>query len=139
MILTDTNVFSALMRLGKEPKVRHWLDHIDAGQLRVSAITLFETQYGIARLPAGGRREEINTSFFGILTDVFGGYVVPFDEGAAIAAGHVYALLRTYGRNVDVADCQIAGTAIARDAAVATRNTRDFTGLGLALINPWDE
>jgi toxin FitB len=137
MILVDTNVFSAMMRLGSEPKVRHWLDHVDAAQLRVSAISLFEIQHGLARLADGRRRNAISSNFLDVLTRVFDDHVVPFDELAALAAGKVYAEHRSKGRNVDVPDCQIGGTAIAIDAAIATCNTTDFEGLGIELINPW--
>ncbi len=39
----------------------------------------------------------------------------------------------------ELADLQIAGIADAYGLELATRNVRDFTGLGLALINPWDD
>ena len=35
-------------------------------------------------------------------------------------------------------DALIAGTANAHDMALATRNTTDFDGLGVAVINPWE-
>jgi len=34
-------------------------------------------------------------------------------------------------------DGLIAATAIAHDLALATRNTKDFEGLGIHLIDPW--
>lgn len=33
----------------------------------------------------------------------------------------------------------IAATALAQGAQLATRNVSDFTGLGVDLINPWDQ
>jgi len=33
----------------------------------------------------------------------------------------------------------IAATALERGLTVVTRNTKDFTGLGVDLINPWPE
>ena len=41
------------------------------------------------------------------------------------------------GRPVEIRDLQIAGIAIARKAAIATRNIRHFEGLGVDLIDPW--
>jgi predicted nucleic acid-binding protein len=32
---------------------------------------------------------------------------------------------------------QIAGITAARRGTLATRNTRHFTGIGLALVDPW--
>lgn len=40
---------------------------------------------------------------------------------------------------LDVADSLIAATAAVRRLAVATRNTGDFEGLDLRLINPWQK
>lgn len=34
-------------------------------------------------------------------------------------------------------DCQIAAIARAHGASVATRNTADYEGCGVALIDPW--
>jgi predicted nucleic acid-binding protein len=41
------------------------------------------------------------------------------------------------GRPVDVRDTLIAGIAVAREAAIATRNTRHFEDLPITVINPW--
>lgn len=35
------------------------------------------------------------------------------------------------------ADAVIAATTLALGATLATRNSADFTGVGLPLINPW--
>ena len=47
------------------------------------------------------------------------------------------ATRRAAGRPIAQADCQIAAIARTRGAAVATRNTADFEGCGLNLIDPW--
>jgi predicted nucleic acid-binding protein len=36
-------------------------------------------------------------------------------------------------------DALLAATASAHDLAVATRNTRDFQGCGVRLVNPWTD
>jgi len=36
-----------------------------------------------------------------------------------------------------MADAQIAAVCAAREAILATRNTSDFTGTGIELVNPW--
>ena len=42
------------------------------------------------------------------------------------------------GQSLDASDLQIAAIALTRGHHVATRNIRDFEGLGLTLINPFD-
>jgi predicted nucleic acid-binding protein len=43
------------------------------------------------------------------------------------------------GRPISQFDCQIAAIARAHEAAVATRNTTDYEGCGLTVIDPWQE
>jgi predicted nucleic acid-binding protein len=38
---------------------------------------------------------------------------------------------------VALADALIGGMALAHGATLATRNTADFDGFGLSLLNPW--
>jgi predicted nucleic acid-binding protein len=42
------------------------------------------------------------------------------------------------GLPIDTADAVIAAIALEHGAQLATRNTKDFTELGLVLINPWN-
>jgi len=60
-----------------------------------------------------------------------------FDVPAAVSAGHVAATQRRAGRPVEFRDVFIAGITAARKATLATRNTRHFDGLGLAVVDPW--
>jgi len=41
------------------------------------------------------------------------------------------------GRPISQFDCQIAAIARARETTVATRNTGDYEGCGIGLIDPW--
>lgn len=42
------------------------------------------------------------------------------------------------GRPISLADAEIAGICVSRNAALATRNTTDFTGIpDLRLVNPF--
>lgn len=137
MILLDTNVLSALMQREPEPVVVTWLDAQPPESIWTTSITLFEVRFGLELLPAGRRRRSLEESFTKMMEEDFEGRVVPFDEGAAQAAGQIAAERRQSGRTVEIRDVQIAGIALARKAAIATRNVRHFEGLGPALINPW--
>jgi len=39
---------------------------------------------------------------------------------------------------VPMADALIGGMPLAHGATLATRNVADFTGYGLAIVNPWN-
>lgn len=136
MILLDTNVISAVMRLPDEPRVRKWLDTQDCTRLFISAPSIFELSHGIERLPPGRRRLALESVFVMVLGK-FSERILDFGMEAAIEAGKVRALHTARGRNAEVVDHQIAGIAIARKAAIATRNTTDFAGLGVKTIGPW--
>jgi toxin FitB len=60
MYLLDTNVLSELMRGLPERRVIEWLDSRDASDLWISAITAAELRVGVARLPEGARKTDLN-------------------------------------------------------------------------------
>ena len=64
----------------------------------------------------------------------FAGRVLVFDEAAELQAG-----CRGEGRCIPVIDSLIAAICSARGFILATRNIRDFEGLGIELINPWSD
>ena len=68
----------------------------------------------------------------------FAGRVLPFDEQAARAFAPITTSRRAQGRPIAEFDAQIAAIARVHDATLATRNTDDFEGCGVRLINPWE-
>ncbi|MEK6373853.1 MAG: type II toxin-antitoxin system VapC family toxin [Acidobacteriota bacterium] len=137
MILLDTNVISALMQRDADPIVVAWLDSQPSESIWTTSITVFEVRFGLEILASGRRRRSLEEAFRKTLEDDFEGRVVPFDEAAAQAAGHIAAERRRLGRTIEIRDVQIAGIAAARKAAIATRNLRHFEDLDLELIDPW--
>lgn len=135
MILLDTNVVSALM--AQDATVVAWLDTQPAESIWLTSITVFEAEFGLALLPARKRRKALETAFAALLSEDLEGRVVSFDTAAASAAARLAAERRRAGRPVDMRDTQIAGIAISRRAAVATRNVRHFEGLPTAVVSPW--
>lgn len=137
MILLDTNVISALMQREPEPVVVAWLDAQPPESIWTTSVTLFEVRFGLELLAAGRRRRSLEEAFSKMIEEDFEGRVAPFDESAAHTAGRIAAERRQLGRSIEIRDVQIAGIALARKAAIATRNVRHFEGLGPVLINPW--
>jgi toxin FitB len=137
MILLDTNVVSAMMRIQLEPRVAAWLSRQPANALATSAVTVFEIQNGIEQMPIGKRRNAQKAALTELLNDLFSSAVLPFDTAAAVEAGRIRAQQLGSGNNVAVPDSLIAGIARSVGAAIATRNTKDFAGLGIALVDPW--
>jgi len=136
VIILDTNVISALMRAPPDAAVIGWLDRQPAESIWTTAITVFEIRFGIELL-ANSRRETLEALFEQSLVEDFQGRVLPFDGAAAREAATIAAQRRRDGRPVDLRDTQIAGIAVTRRAAVATRNRRHFQGLDVDVFDPW--
>lgn len=137
MFLIDTNVISELMRATPAPSVLNWFSTQDPSALYLSAVTEAELRTGIAILPAGQRREGLKAALDATLAVDFEGRILPFDTDAAKTYAEIAAGRRSSGRPIPDADCQIAAIARAAGMPVATRNTRDFEGCGVDVINPW--
>lgn len=137
MIVLDTNVIAELMRPRPEPKVLAWADRLAPATVGITTMSEAEILHGIARLPEGRRREELQRCWDALLPALFSERVLAFDREAA----HWYAqLLRQrerLGRPMTTADAGIAATTLALGAGLATRNVADFEGIGIDLINPW--
>ena len=137
MYVLDTNVVSELMRPAPDPSVEAWVAKHPAAHLYLSSIGEAELRYGVAIMPAGRRREALAAAVDGLVREDFAGRVLPFDSAAAHAYAEIAAARRRAGRPVSQADCQIAAIAHARGLALATRNVRDFAGMGIEIADPW--
>jgi predicted nucleic acid-binding protein len=137
LIILDTNVLSALMQRHPEEAVVVWLDGQPAESIWITSITLFEVRLGVALLPKGKRQKELEAALDALLEADLEGRVLDFDSPAAVQAASLAAARQRAGRTVDVRDTQIAGIALSRRAAIATRNVRDFRGLSVPVIDPW--
>jgi predicted nucleic acid-binding protein len=137
MILVDTNVLSAMMRVAVEPAIERWFDAQPPESIWTTTITIFEIHFGVALLAPGRRRDQLYDAFGRAIGEILGGRVLPFDRTAAETAATIAARQRQIGRPVEIRDVQIAGIVAARKATLATRNTRHFENLGITLVDPW--
>ncbi len=137
MIIVDTNIVSELLRPTPEPRVEGWLAAQDGLNIYLTAISEAELRFGVAIMGNGKRREALAGAIDRILREDLAGRILAFDSEAAEAYAAIAATRRAAGRPISQADCQIAAIARARVATVATRNTTDFEGCGIDLINPW--
>lgn len=134
MILLDTNVVSELMKVEPEPRVRAWLDVQDIAVVWTSAVSIYEVRWGIERLPPGRRRTMLDAGLDAVLQRDLHGRIATLDTSAARAAA---ALQSNQALGAGLMDILIAGIAVARRAAVATRNVRHFIDLPVQVIDPW--
>jgi toxin FitB len=100
----------------------------------LSVLTVGELRFGIERLPAGPRRDRLEDWLTNDLLVVARRRVLPLNEPVLQRWGRLRASLK---RTMPVIDSLIAATALHHGMALATRNVRDFAGLGLRVINPF--
>ena len=137
MIVLDTNVVSELMRDEPDPRVEQWVAAQLVEELWMSAMTLLEIERGLLRCFPGKAQEKLRQRFVNIVDKTLPGQIVPL---GAHEATHVAGLLDSQarrGRPVTLADAIIAGSAIAHNALVATRDAAVLEALGNAAVNPW--
>ena len=137
MIILDTNVLSELLRPQPAKQVERWLAAQDGTKIYFTTTGEAELRHGVALLPAGKRRNALTRAIDGLLDEDLRDRILPFDRAAARAYATLAAARRATGRPISQFDCQIAAIAHAREATVATRNTGDYEGCGIELIDPW--
>jgi predicted nucleic acid-binding protein len=137
VILLDTNVLSELMRTRPAPTLISWLDAYPPEDIWTTSVSVFEVRFGLALMADGRRRRDLSAAFEALLITDLQGRVASVDTAAADAAAMLAADCRRLERSVDFRDTLIAGVAIARRAGVATRNTRHFQDIGVAVSDPW--
>ena len=136
--LLDTNVLSELMRPAPSAPVLAWFAQQHTDAMHTSSITQAEVLTGIALLPAGRRRDALAEAAQAMFAEDFAGRILPFDSAAAEHYALLVARRTAQGRPISTEDAQIAAIALASDATLVTRNTRDFSGIdGLVQIDPW--
>jgi toxin FitB len=138
MILVDTNVISELFKAEPNAAVALYLERQPAETVFTAAICEAEIRYGVARMPRGRRRDELIARVARFFDAGFQDQVLPFDHACAVLYGELRSAREAAGKPIPAQDAMIAGTALAYGVrAIVTRNTRDFAGCGVKVIDPW--
>jgi hypothetical protein len=138
VIVLDTNVISELMRPQPEPRVLTWANGLDPEMVAITAMNEAEILHGLARLPDGRRKQQLQQSWDLLVAELFVGRIWPFTSEAAHWYGELLWRRELLARPMATADAVIAATALAHGVSLATRNVADLAEIGLELINPWD-
>lgn len=138
MIIFDTNVISERFRESPDKRVSEWLGSVDRDETAMTTVTIAELLLGAALMPQGRRRMEVETRIDLVIGETFRGRIEAFDHEAANAFPSVIVERRRIGRPIAFQDAQIAAICLSRGATLATRNIKDFEGLGVKLIDPWE-
>jgi len=137
-ILLDTCAISELRKPNPSPSFAAWFNDCDERLLYLSSVTLGELRYGIDVLPDGKRRNELLT-WYSRLCLCYEGHIIPPTLEICEQWGAMRARRQVGGKPLGMADGLIAATALNAGMALVTRNTSDFDGLGVEILNPWDD
>jgi len=136
-LLLDTNVLSEWQKTQPAEPVARFGEAIKNADTFVSVISVAELGYGIARLPLGRKRTDLEL-WFANTEHEYAGRILSIELETAQIWANLVARLHGSGRNITEADAWIAATAIQQGLQLATRNVRDFAETGVSIINPWD-
>lgn len=135
MIVVDTNVWSETLRPQPDARVLAWLrDESTAAYMPVT--TVHELRFGVARLDPGRRRDELASGIERMIVGMRD-RILPYGAVEAAAHAEFRAEAGRAGRHLTAEDGQILAIAQVHGAAIATRNTADFEGFGVPLVDPW--
>lgn len=136
MYLLDTNVLSEL-RKGRrcDPAVRRWAGATAKDRHCISVLSFGEIRKGIETLR---RRSPDQCPAFERwlerLGNDYGQDVLPLSASVIDRWGRLAA-----ERSLPVIDGLLAATALEFRLTVATRNTKDFEGTGVEVVNPFED
>lgn len=133
LFLLDTNVVSEAGRPRPDPGVVDFLRR--ERDICVSVILFEELSFGLDRAPPE-RRARLTLFCEGVFAQ-FGALALPADLDIARLSGRLRANANNEGRTLHMSDALMAATAMTHGAILATRNSRDFVGLGVELCNPF--
>jgi predicted nucleic acid-binding protein len=130
--LLDTTGVSALMRL--DPTLRAWIDALPPGDAVLTcAITRGEVLYGIRRLPAGQRRQGLETQASRVFTRM---RCLPVPEQAADEYARLKVQTVSAGIQLSENDLWIAATATVVGASLVTTDA-DFARVSGLMVDDW--
>ena len=136
--LVDTNVISEIIRATPDAQVAAWSQRTPKEGLFLSVISIGELRKGITMLPLSARRTQLEKSIEEQIPFWFGDRILPVTQSIAERWGILDGQRQLMGRPLNVPDGQIAATALEHGLSLATRNVKDFAGLGVTIVNPWE-
>ncbi len=138
MIVLDTNVLSEAMKPSPDARVMHWLEGYQVRSLATTAISIAEVKYGLACLPEGKRRRDLEERFDLFIVKGFGSHVLSFDNSSASVYAEIVSLRKKAGRAIEAFDAMIASICRTHGTSLATRNGTHFQDCGIEILNPWE-
>lgn len=129
-VLLDTNICIYIIKQQPANVLKHFLE-FQVGDIGISAITLAELRYGVAKSTHREKNAHALDEFIIPLE------IVPFDERAAGVYGTIRASLEKAGTPIGAMDMLIAAHAVSLGLPLVTNNTREFTRIPDLTLLDW--
>ena len=130
MYLLDTNICIYALK-AKYPCLTEKLLSVHPDQIKISAITVFELEYGAAKSKWRDKNREIMRMFLSSFD------VLPFTEKDAAICGQIRAGFAARGTPVGAYDMMIAAQGISRNLVVVTHNVGEFQRVPGLSMEDW--
>lgn len=135
MYLIDTNVISE-SRKGKKANrgVQEFWRSLDPDSVYLAVQSIGEIRCGVENIKNRGDLAQSNVleQWLNLVVNEYGDRILPFDEDCAQIWGRLMS-----PHKMNPIDKQIAAIGLIHGLTVVTRNTSDFDGTGVRLMNPF--
>ena len=130
MVMLDTNICIYIIKQKPPEVLKRFLDY-QVGEIAISAVTLAELRYGVAK---SRYREKNATALDEFILPL---EVLPFGEEATKSYGEIRAALEKAGTPIGSMDLMIAAHAVSLDITLVTNNTREFSRVAGLEVADW--
>jgi len=129
MYVLDTNTLIYFFKgMGN---VKHNLLQVPPQDLAIPSVVVYELECGLAKSNAPQKRRAQISELCALVN------ILPFDETEAKCAATVRATLERQGTPIGPQDILIAGTALANQGVLVTRNTGEFSRVAGLDLEDW--
>ena len=122
---------------GPDEGVLRWIHGLYDDRTFIGIVSIAEIRRGVALMDKGRKREALGEWLAHDVPQRFEHRIIPVQAHVALPSGDLMALAERSGRGLASMNELIAASAVAHHLTLATRNTKDFEGLGVDVLNPW--
>lgn len=130
MVMLDTNICIYIIKQKPPEVLKRFLEY-QVGDIAISAITLAELRYGVAK---SHYREKNAKALDELIIPL---EILPFDEEATRSYGEIRAALEKAGTPIGSMDLLIAAHAVSLGVTLATNNTKEFNRVSGLTVVDW--
>jgi len=130
VFLIDTNICIYFIKK-KPPEVVAKIKSYQPYQIKVSAITVAELEYGVSKSKSVEKNRNVLLKFLSSFE------ILPFDDQDAEIYGRIRAYLERDGKVIGPLDMQIAAQAVCKDLILVTNNVKEFERVPNLSVENW--